>query len=90
MNVGNVKRGVLTGTVLLLLSAAALAQTGPGGAGRPGRMAGRNNPQMQECRKQAQAKNLGRAERRTFMQQCMKSAAGAGKGSKSGNTGPAT
>ena len=87
MKRSRMRRGVLVGSVVMLLAAAAMAQSVPGGSIRQRGAGNRNNPQWQECRKQAEAKNLARTERRTFMQQCLQSGA---KGGTGGKTGPTT
>ena len=61
-----------------------LAQIAPGTSGMHEREARRNNPQFQECSKQADEKELARgAERQAFMKQCLQSKPGAGDSSKS-------
>ena len=70
----------LLGTIAPLV----LAQTNPGDSGQHGHGGMHSNPQWQECKKQADAKNLAHGEeRKSFMQQCMGSS---GKQNHDGGT----
>jgi hypothetical protein len=67
---------VALGTVAPLV----LAQITPGTGGMHGHESWRNNPQFQECSKQADEKKLPRGEeRKAFMKQCLQSKPGAAK-----------
>jgi hypothetical protein len=76
------KRALLS-FALGTLAPLVVAQVGPGsGMGARGHRA--DNPQLLACRKQADDKKLPQgAERRAFMQQCLKANHDSGDGSKS-------
>lgn len=76
-------RRVLATFVLGTVAPLVLAQVTPGAGGQHGHGGMRDNPQWQECKKQADDKKLPHGdERKSFMEQCMKANGGGGDPSK--------
>lgn len=81
MNSRMLAQAIFIGVVLAGSAPVLYAQSNPSQGESRVQGGMRNNPQWQACKKQAEDKQLARGpDRRTFMQQCLKSAGGASNG----------